>query len=81
MSILDPRYAFLEADYANSNLNQVKPKGENISEIVRGKSGLIGGTALALTIIPTTVFAGVNWMIGLFISLPADIYCVAMMLI
>lgn len=77
MAILNPQYAFLEADYNNNNLYQVIPKVDNSSEKLRGNNDAI--TPLKVT--SATLFLNVKWRIGLLMALPADIYCIAYLLI
>ncbi|MGE7672790.1 hypothetical protein ACQKMV_04255 [Lysinibacillus sp. NPDC094403] len=81
MSILNPQYAFLEADFHNPNLTQAELKFENISEGVRKNNELLGNTKIALKLIPPNVYIKLNWMIGCLSLIPIDIYCIAALVV
>ncbi|MDM5248724.1 hypothetical protein [Lysinibacillus sp. G4S2] len=81
MSILNPQYAFLKSDFYNPNLTQAELKVENISEEVRKNNELVGNTKIALKIIPPNVYIKLNRMIGCFLLIPIDIYCIAALVV
>ncbi|MFP3916687.1 hypothetical protein U5N28_02660 [Lysinibacillus telephonicus] len=82
MTILNPRYAFLEADYANPNLNQALWNLEDSSEI-ENESGLIANahTNTMSKIIPPNVYLKISPLLPFLNSLPVDIYCIAILLL
>ncbi|MDN4493569.1 hypothetical protein [Ureibacillus aquaedulcis] len=77
LTILNPQYAFLEADYNNASLNQIKldkdgtvsPNLEPSIEMSKGlKNTLIG---LLIKVNPVT---------PILVWVPADIYCVVFLM-
>ncbi len=82
MAISNPQYAFLEADYANPNLNQALWELEESSEIVN-EFTLTANTQsnIALKIMPTNVYLKVNSLLPFLISLPVDIYCITILML
>lgn len=83
MSILNPKYAFLEVDFHNPNLTQAELKVENISEEVRKniELELVENTKMALKIISPNVYIKLNWLIGWLLWIPVDIYCAATLVV
>ncbi|KGR84795.1 hypothetical protein CD30_19245 [Ureibacillus massiliensis 4400831 = CIP 108448 = CCUG 49529] len=82
MTISNPQYAFLKADYANPNLNQALWESEDSSEI---KNEYVftpsTRTNTMYQIIPTNVYLKVNSLLPFLISLPVDIYCIVLFMI
>ncbi len=81
LSILNPQYAFLKADFHNPNLTQAEQQVENISEGVRKNNELVGNTKIALNIIPPNVYIKLHWIIGCLLLIPIDIYCVTALVV
>ncbi len=82
MTISNPQYAFLQADYANPNLNQALWESEDSSEI-KNVNVLTPSTRTnsVYKIIPTNVYLKVNSLLPFLISLPVDIYCIVIFMI
>lgn len=81
LSISNPQYAFLEVDFHNPNLTKVELKVENISQGVRENNELVGNTKIASKIIPPNVYIKLNWIIGLLLLIPIDIYCITALVV
>jgi len=90
LSIVNPQYAFLEADYENPNLSkvipedpspgmtQVKPEVENnLEEVPKDDAEQRNDAKLALKNSLITAFLQVNWKLGTLLWIPADIFCIA----
>ncbi|MFJ8235737.1 hypothetical protein ACIQ34_08315 [Ureibacillus sp. NPDC094379] len=89
MSIVNPQYAFLEDDYKNPNLSkvipddpspgltQVKSEVENIGEEVSKDDEHRSGAKSALKNSLLATYLQVNWKLGTLLWIPADIFCIA----
>ncbi|TSI02651.1 hypothetical protein [Lysinibacillus sp. BW-2-10] len=77
MPILNSQYAFLEADYTNPNLTQVKTVITESSNKFPQQSEFKKEGSITKTNFPPTMLLNVNWLLGWLIALPVDIYCIA----
>lgn len=77
LAVVNPLYAFLEEDYANSNLSQVQLKTESNAKqnIDTGKDEVRN---LKSTII--LLLVKINPLTESLIRIPADIYCIVFLL-
>lgn len=81
MTILNPQYSFLEADYKNSSLNGAKLEYENISIDVQQQNletNIDVKRSLKYTII--WLLVKINPMATILVWVPADIYCVVFLM-
>lgn len=77
MTILNPEYAFLEADYNNSSLSRIQFKDE--STIIQSMDlGINADKSLKNTIIGLLI--KVNPMTPILAWIPADIYCIVFLM-
>lgn len=89
LSIINPQYAFLEADYKNPNLSkmvaeepsagltQVKSDVENNEEEVPKDAEHRSDAKSALNNSLISAYLQVNWKLGTLLWIPADIFCIA----
>jgi len=89
LSIVNPQYAFLEADYENPNLSkvvaeesspgmpQVKSDVENNQEEKPKNAEHRSDSKAALNNSLMSAYLQVNWKLGTLLWIPADIFCIA----
>ena len=80
MTILNPQYAFLEADYKNTNLGQGKEKEAHISSNVRQSIEPIKEEIKGFKSIVIWLLLKINPVAPILVYVPADIYCVVFLM-
>ncbi|WP_390283696.1 hypothetical protein [Ureibacillus sp. GCM10028918] len=77
LKILNPQYAFLEADYDNSSLSRVQLKSDSNS-LQNVEQSTVVASSLKNTIIG--LLLKVNPMNQILVWVPADIYCIVFLM-
>jgi len=77
LTILNPQYAFLEADYEKTSLSQIK--NENLSTIIRSENPE-KAEKKGLKDIFIWLLLKINPLAPTLLWIPADIYCIAILM-
>ena len=80
MTILNPQYAFLEADYKNASLGQGKENEAHISSNVRQSIEPIKEEVKGFKSIVIWLLLKINPVAPILVYVPADIYCVVFLM-
>ncbi|PYF08945.1 hypothetical protein [Ureibacillus chungkukjangi] len=80
MTILNPQYSFLEADYNNASLSHIKLENESTSGMIQGSIEAEKEVSKSLKSTIIWLLLKVNPVAPILVRVPADIYCIVFLM-